>query len=256
MTGDIEREALAFIRALVCDGGCSRTAVADGKMETFADRLAVGVGGRDRDRVVAEVAVGRHARDDAGMGIDAETRWKLGREDQGIAGGSGEVIGDIEREAVALISALVCDGGGGRTAVAHGKMEALADRLTVSIGRRHRDRVVAEVAVGRGSGDDAGMGVDTEARRQLGREGHGIADGSDEVIGDIEREGVAFIGTLICDGGGGRSAIADGKMRALAVRPTFMEGFFGRGSNGSRFTCHLQGWGILGFCAMVKVRIR
>src|SRR3984893_10201573 len=109
MTGDIEREALAFIRALVRDGGSSRTAVADGKMETFADRLAVGVGGRDRDRVVAEVAVGRHARDDAGIGIDAETRWQLGREDQGIAGGSGEVIGDIEREAVALISDLVCD---------------------------------------------------------------------------------------------------------------------------------------------------
>ena len=72
MAGDIEREGLALIGALVCDGGGGRAAVADGEMEALADRLAMGVGRGDRDRVVAEVAVGRGARDDAGMGIDAE----------------------------------------------------------------------------------------------------------------------------------------------------------------------------------------
>src|SRR5450631_3410404 len=52
MAGDVEREGLAFIAALVCDGGGGRPAVADGKMEALADGLAVGVGRRDRDRVV------------------------------------------------------------------------------------------------------------------------------------------------------------------------------------------------------------
>ena len=44
------------------------------------------------------------------------------------------------------------------------RLRLLADRLAVRVGRRHRDRVVAYVAVGRSAGDDAGMGIDAEAR--------------------------------------------------------------------------------------------
>ena len=73
VAGDVEREGLAFEGALVCDRRCGRTAVADLELEALADRLAVGVGRRDGDRVVAEIAVGRHARNDASMGIDAKT---------------------------------------------------------------------------------------------------------------------------------------------------------------------------------------
>jgi len=47
MAGDVEREGLAFIAALVRDGGRGRPAVADGKMEALADRLTMGVGRRD-----------------------------------------------------------------------------------------------------------------------------------------------------------------------------------------------------------------
>ena len=81
------------------------------------------------------------------------------------------MAGDIEREGLALIGALVGDGGGGRAAVTDLEVEALADRLAMGIGRRHGDRVIAEVAVGQGARDDAGMGIDAEARRQIGREG-------------------------------------------------------------------------------------
>ena len=89
MAGDIEREGLAFVSALVCDGGGGRAAVADSKMKALADRFAVGIGGRDRDRVIAEVAVSRGARYDARVGIDAEAGRQLGREVQGIAGRRG-----------------------------------------------------------------------------------------------------------------------------------------------------------------------
>jgi len=67
------------------------------------------------------------------MGIDAEPGRQRGREGQGVAGGgSGEMAGDVEREGLAFIAALVRDGGRGRPAVADGKMEALADRLTMA----------------------------------------------------------------------------------------------------------------------------
>ena len=83
MAGNIKREALAFKGALVCDSGGGRAAVAGGKIEALADRRAMGIGRRDRDRVVAGVAAGRGT----GMGIDAEARWQLSREGQGFAGG-------------------------------------------------------------------------------------------------------------------------------------------------------------------------
>src|SRR5450755_1535412 len=77
------------------------------------------------------------------MGIDAEAGWQCGREGKGIAsGGSVEVARDIKREAMALVGTLICDGGGGRAAVADGKMEALADRHPVGVSRGHRDRIV------------------------------------------------------------------------------------------------------------------
>ena len=50
---------MALKGALICDRGGGRAAVADLEMEALADRFAVRVGGRDRDRVVAEIAVGR-----------------------------------------------------------------------------------------------------------------------------------------------------------------------------------------------------
>ena len=161
MAGDIEREGLAFVGALVCDRGCGRAAVADLELEGLADRLAVGVGRCHGDRVIAEIAVGRHAGNDAGMGVDAETGRHRSREGQGVAGGGRlEVTGDIEREGLAFEGALVCDRGCGRAAVADLEMEGLADRHAVGVGRRDGDRVVAEIAVGRHAGDDAGMGID------------------------------------------------------------------------------------------------
>src|ERR1700731_4660724 len=201
VTCDIEREALALKGALICNSSCGRAAVANLELEALADRLAMGVGRGDRNLVVAEVAVGRGSGDDAGMGIDAETCRQLGREGQGIAGGGGrEMTCDIEREALALKGALICNSSCGRAAVANLELEALADRLAMGIGRGHRDRIVAEVTVGRGSGDDAGMGIDAETCRQLGREGQGIAGGGGrEMTCDIEREALALKGALICN---------------------------------------------------------
>src|SRR5258708_10940736 len=83
---------------------------------------------RHRDRVAAEVAVGRHAGNDAGMGVDAQTCRQLGREGQDItAGGRREMTLDIEREALTLVGALVRDSRCRRAAVADRKMEVLAD---------------------------------------------------------------------------------------------------------------------------------
>lgn len=70
MAGNIKREGPALKRALVGDGGRSRSAVADDKIEAFADRQTMRVGRRHRDRIFAKVAVGRDARDDTGMRID------------------------------------------------------------------------------------------------------------------------------------------------------------------------------------------
>ena len=181
---------MAFEAALVCDRGGRWAAVADLEVEALADGLAMGVRCCDCDGVVAEVAVRRCSRDDAGVGIDAEAGRQLGREGQGITGGGSlEVARDIQREGMALKGALICDGGSGRAAVADGKVEALADRLAMGIGRGDRDSVVAEVAVGRRARDDSGMGIDAEAGRQLGREGQCIASRwRSEVAGDIERE--------------------------------------------------------------------
>ena len=77
---------------MVCNRGSGRAAVADLEVEALADGLAVGVGRRHRDCIIAEVAVRWGAGDDAGVGIDAEARWQLGREGQGIAGGGGEEV--------------------------------------------------------------------------------------------------------------------------------------------------------------------
>src|ERR1700724_2442558 len=80
-------------------------------------------------RAAGEVAVGRNARDDSGMGIDAEAGGQRRCEGQGITGrGSREVAGDIEREGLAFVSTLVCDHGCRRAFVADLKMESLTDR--------------------------------------------------------------------------------------------------------------------------------
>ncbi len=160
-------------------------------MEILADRLAMGVGRRDRDCMVAEVAVGRSAGDDAGMGINAEAGRQGSRVRQGVTGSRrGEVARDIERESLALIGALVGDRRGGWPAVANSQMEILADRLAMGVGRRDRDCMVAEVAVGRSAGDDAGMGIDAQAGRQGSRVRQGVTGSRrGEVASDIEREG-------------------------------------------------------------------
>ena len=63
------------------------------------------------------------------------------REGQIIArGGSREMAGDVEREGLAFVGALVRNRGFGRAAVVDLELEALADRHAVSIGRRHRDQ--------------------------------------------------------------------------------------------------------------------
>ena len=220
MAGDVEREGLAFVRALVCDRGCGRAAVADLELEGLADRLAMGVGRRHRDQMIAEIAVGRYAGDDSGMGIDAEASRHRSREGQGVAGGrSREVAGDVEREGLAFEGALVCDRGCGRATVADLELEGLADRLAVRIGRRHRNQMIAEIAVGRHAGDDARMGVEAEASRHRAREGQVVTCGGNrEMAGDVEREGVAFISGLVCDRGCSRAAVADLELEALADR--------------------------------------
>src|ERR1700726_2614242 len=117
------------------------------QIKVVADRLTMRVGRRHRDWIVADIADGRGARDDAGMGIDAQAGRQRGREGQRVAGcGSGEVAGDIKREGVAFVGALVCDGGSGRAAVADSEIEALADCFAMGIGRRHGDRSLAGMA--------------------------------------------------------------------------------------------------------------
>ena len=135
----------------------------------------MGVGRRHRDRVVAEIAVGRHAGDDAGVGIDAEASRHRSREGQGVAGGGSlEMAGDVEREGLAFEGALVCDRSCGRAAVADLELKGLADCFAVGVGRRHGDRVVTEVAVGRYAGDDACVRIQAEASRHRAREGQGV----------------------------------------------------------------------------------
>jgi Predicted 3'-5' exonuclease related to the exonuclease domain of PolB len=56
------------------------------KVERFADRLAMGIGRRHGNCVVAEIAVGRHAEDHAGRGIDAEAGRHRSGEGQGVTG--------------------------------------------------------------------------------------------------------------------------------------------------------------------------
>jgi len=183
------------------------------------------IGRRHGDRVAAEVAVGRDAGDDAGVGIDAEPFRQRGREAQRVAGGRRcEVAGDVEREALAFIAALIGDCGGSRTGVTDHEVEALADRLAMRIGRRHGDRVAAEVAVGRDAGDDAGVGIDAEPFRQRGREAQCVAGGRRcEVAGDVEREALALIAALIGDCGRARTGVAD-HLEALADRLSWRSG--------------------------------
>ena len=220
VAGDVEREGLTLVGALVGDRGCGRAGVADGELEALADRLAVGVGGGDGDRVGAVVAVGRRSRDDAGLGVDAQPGRQCGGVCQRIAGGRrGEVAGDVEREGLTLVGALVGDRGCGRAGVADGELEALADRLAVGVGGGDGDRVGAVVAVGRRSRDDAGLGVDAQPGRQCGGEGQRIASGRrGEVAGDVEREGLTLVGALVGDRGCGRAGVADGELEALADR--------------------------------------
>src|SRR3984893_14037300 len=163
MAGDVEREGLAFVSALICDRSCSRAAVAHLELEGLADRLAMSVGRRHGNWMIAEIAVGGHAGYDSGMSIDLEAGRHRSRKGKGVAGGgSREVAGDVEREGLAFIGALVCDCGCGRAAVADLKLEGLADRLAMGIGRRPGDRMIAKITIGRHAGDDAGMSIDLE----------------------------------------------------------------------------------------------
>ncbi len=220
MTGDVEREGFAFIGGLISDRGGRRAFVADLKVKGLADCLAMGIGCRHLDRTVAVIAVGWHAGDDSGMGIDAETGGQRSRESQGIArGGSLEVAGNVEREGLAFIGSLICDRSRRRAFVTDLKVEGLADRHAMGVGRRHGDYVVAEVAVGRHARNDAGVCIDAETGRQRSRESQGIArGGSLEVAGDVEREGLAFIGSLICDRSRRRAFVTDLKVEGLADR--------------------------------------
>ncbi len=126
-------------------GGRGRTSVADSEVEALADGLAVGIGRRDSDWVVAEVAVGRSAGDNAGMGIDAQAGRQGGRVGQRITGGrSGEMAGGIEAEALTLVSALVVNSSCGRAGIADSEVEALADGLAVGVGRGNGNRIVTQ----------------------------------------------------------------------------------------------------------------
>ena len=67
MAGDIEREGLAFITALIGDGGCCQAADAGSGIEIRADRMSMCFGRPRRNRLVAEVAAGPGARNTAGI---------------------------------------------------------------------------------------------------------------------------------------------------------------------------------------------
>ena len=117
--------------------------VANLEVEALAQRHAMGVDSRDGDWTVSQVGLGRHAGDHSGMGIDAEACRQCTREGQGVAGGgSHEVAGNVEREALAFIAALICDRCRRRTAVADLEVKSLADRHAMGVGSRHRNRVV------------------------------------------------------------------------------------------------------------------
>ena len=84
---DIEAPGLSLAGALVGDRGAGRSGVGDGEGEALADALAMGIGDGDGDRVRPIVAIGRHAGDDAAMGIDGEACGQCGGEGQRIACG-------------------------------------------------------------------------------------------------------------------------------------------------------------------------
>src|ERR1700693_6387918 len=108
---------MTLVGALVRDHGCGRAAV--DRKKALADGLTVGVCRRHGDRVAAEVAVGRDARDHAGVRVDVEAGRQGGGERQGIIGRrSYEMAGDVQGERMAVIGALVrdSDGSRGRTA--------------------------------------------------------------------------------------------------------------------------------------------
>src|SRR5271167_3653969 len=62
------------------------------------------------------------------MGIEAKADRVLGRGRIFASGGCLELAGDIERGAVALNAALICEAGGGWSVVADGMTRALAGR--------------------------------------------------------------------------------------------------------------------------------
>ncbi len=89
----------------------------------------------------------------------------------------------------------------------------------MGIGRRDSDWVVAEVAVGRGAGDNAGMGIDAQAGRQGGRVGQRITGGRiGEMAGGIEAEALTFVGALVVNSSCGRAGIASRKSEAVGYR--------------------------------------
>ena len=188
------------------------------KVKGLADRMTMGVGRCHDDRIVTDVAAGRRSRDGAAMGVDAQAGRERGGERQGIAGcGRRKVAGDIERDGLAFAYALIRDGRCGRAAVADREMEGLAGSLPMGVARRHRNRVAAEVAVGWGAGDDAGMGIDAQPGRERGGIRQRIAGcRRREVAGNVECENLACVGALVRDCGCGRAAVADGKLEALA----------------------------------------
>src|SRR5262249_23531258 len=152
------------VGSLVGNRRGSRASVADLELKGLAGGLAMGVGRRHCDRTIAVVAVGWHAGDDSSMSVDLEASPHRPGEGQGIGGGWGcEMAGNVERNRLTFIGSLVCDRRCRRTAVADLKLEGLADRLAVRIGRGHSDRMIAVVAVSRYAGDDACMGVEAEA---------------------------------------------------------------------------------------------
>src|ERR1700681_4960319 len=114
-------------------------------------------------RAAGEVAVGWTARDDSGMGIDAEAGGQRRCEGEGVTGRTSHAVaGNAEREGLPFGGSLMCDRGRRRAAVTDLQLEALADRYAVGIGGRHLDRMVAKIAVGRHARDDSGMGVDAK----------------------------------------------------------------------------------------------
>ena len=126
------------------------------------------VAGGDVDGVGAGRLAGQAARDHAGGRIDAQARRQVGGgESEGVAVAAAGSDGHAAH-GVALVVGLIGRRGNDRSARVDCPREAVGAGVR-PIGGGNVDGVSTRGRRGQGAGDDAGGGIDTQARRQVGR---------------------------------------------------------------------------------------